>query len=80
MRYRLILYNRSTDDVGGLIDIPGRLLPKVLSLAGIKNAREPGEYSLDAKQVGDIAAVIGFKPDTSRFIYHLEPLKFTLHV
>jgi hypothetical protein len=77
MQFRIILYNRSTDHVGGLIDIPGKFLPQVLAIAAIPNASDPGEYPLDAKQVRDIAAVIGFKPDVSRFEYHLEPLSFT---
>jgi hypothetical protein len=74
MRYRLIFYNRSTDQVGGLIDIPAHFLPQVLALAGIQNANDLGEYPLDPKQVRDIAALIGFRPDISRFTYHLEPL------
>ena len=78
MRYRVIFYNRSTDHVGGLIDIPGRFLPQVLAIAGMRNANEPGEYPLDSKQVRDIAALIGFRPDVSRFEYFLEPLSFTL--
>jgi hypothetical protein len=74
MRYRLIFYNRTTDRVGGLIDIPANLLPQVLALAGIQNASDLGEYPLAPKQVLDIASLIGFKPDVSRFAYHLEPL------
>jgi hypothetical protein len=73
MQYRLIYYNSSTDRVGGVIDIPGRLLPQVLTLAGIQNANDLGEYPLDAKQVRDIATLIGVKADPSRFVYHLEP-------
>ena len=73
MRYRLIFYNRSTDRVGGLIDIAGTSLPQVLAIAGIRNANDPGEYPLDPRQVRDIAALIGFEPDVSRFEYHLEP-------
>ena len=73
MQYRVIFYNRSTDRVGGLIDIPGNLVPQVLALAGIQNANDLGEYPLDATQVRDIAMLIGFKPDLSRFVYHLEP-------
>jgi len=73
MQYRLIFYNRSTDRVGGLIDIPGRLLAQVLTLAGIQNANVLGEYPLDAAQVHNISALVGFKPDPTRFEYHLEP-------
>ena len=74
MRYRLIFYDRSTDRVGGLIDIPAKFLAQVLSIAGIADGSEPGEYPLGPKQVGDIAALIGFRSDVSRFHYHLEPL------
>jgi len=74
MQYRLIFYNRSTDQAGGLIDIPGNLLPQVLALAGIQNANDLGEYPLDPNQVRDIAALIGFNSDVLRFAYHLEPI------
>ena len=77
MRYRLICYNRSTDEVGGLFPIPGRYLARVLKIAGIKNARELGEYPLSDEQIRDIAALVGLKPDPSRFSYHLEPIGFT---
>jgi hypothetical protein len=70
--YRVIFYNRSTDRVGGLIDIPGNLVPQVLTLAGIQNANVLGEYPLDTTQVRDIAMLIGFPLDLSRFVYHLE--------
>ena len=56
------------------IDTPANFLPQVLALAGIQNANELGEYPLDPKQVRDIAALIGFRPDIARFTYHLEPL------
>lgn len=74
MQHRLIFYDRSTDRVGGLIDIPGTLLPQVLAIAGILNADDLGEYPLGPRQVRDIAALVGFEPDVSRFEYHLEPL------
>jgi hypothetical protein len=75
MRYRIIFYDRTTDRVAGLINIPGQLLPRVLTIAGIRNVSELGEYPLAPKKVGDIAALIGFEPDVSRFEYHLEPLE-----
>ena len=75
MRYRLIFYNRTTDRVGGTIDIPGRFLQQVLKIAGITNASELGEYPLGRKEVDDIAALIRFRPDFSRFEYHLEPIE-----
>ena len=74
MRYRLIFYNRSTDEVGGYLDIPPNFLPQVLTLARIQNASDLGEYPLDSKQVFDIANLIGFRPDVAQFKYHLEPV------
>jgi hypothetical protein len=46
-----------------------------LTIAGIRNARELGEYPLEPKKVGDIATLIGFEPNVSQFEYHLEPLE-----
>lgn len=74
MRYRVIFYNRSTDRGGGLIDIPGVYVSRVLKIAGITDPNEPGEYPLVDQQVRAIAALVGFKADLSRFEYHLEPL------
>jgi hypothetical protein len=74
IQYRLIWYNRLTDQVGGLSDIPGRYLPKVLKIAGVNNPRELGELPLSDEQIRDIGALIGLRIDVSRFIYHLEPL------
>jgi len=76
-QYRVISYNRSTDQIGGTFVVPGRHLPSVLKIAGINNARELGEYPLDDQQVRAIAALIGMNTDLSRFVYHLEPLGFT---
>jgi hypothetical protein len=74
MRYRVIFYNRSTDFVEGLIDVPARCIGKVLAIAGIKDSGELGEYPLGQAEMRDIAALVGFEPDLSRFVYHLEPL------
>jgi hypothetical protein len=74
MRYRLICYNRSTDRAGGLIDVPGQYAPRVVKIAGIQNERELGEVELTSEQVRDIAKLIPFRPDLSRFLYHLEPI------
>jgi hypothetical protein len=74
MQYRVIYYNRSTGRVGGLINVPGNLLPQVLTLAGIQNANDLGEYPLNSTQVRDIAMLMKFKIDLSRFTYNLEPM------
>jgi hypothetical protein len=73
LRYRIILYNRTTDKFGVTIDIPDPLLPQVLAIAGIAtSANELGEYALTAQQIRDISSLIGFGADASRFHYHLE--------
>jgi hypothetical protein len=74
MQYRIIYYNRSNDQVGGLVDIPGRYTPQVLTIAGIRNTKELGELPLSDEQIRDIAALIGLRTDLARFVYHLEPI------
>lgn len=76
VRYRVIWYNRTTDRVGGFKDVPGRFLAQVLTIAGIKDALQPGEFPLVAKQANDIANLIGFRADPSRFEYYLEPMEW----
>ena len=74
-RYRIIIYNRTTDHVGGVVDIPRALLTQVLVIAGIATSpNELGEYPLTSEQVRDISSLIGFGADFSRFHYHLEPI------
>ena len=59
-RYRLISYNRTTDRIGGIIDIPAPLLKQVLAIAGIAmSASELGEHALTGEQVRDISSLIG---------------------
>jgi hypothetical protein len=74
MRYRIICYDRTTDRVGGLIDIPGVLLPRVLKIAGVTDRNEPGELPPEPRQIVDIASLVGFRIDLARFEYHLDPL------
>jgi hypothetical protein len=35
MQYRIILYDRATDDAGGIINVPRKQLGPVLAVAGI---------------------------------------------
>ena len=73
--YRIIIYNRTTDRVGGVIDIPAPLLNKVLAIAGIAaTPDEVGEFALSGEQVRDISSLVNFGADFSRFHYHLEPV------
>ena len=58
--YRVIMYERSTDRVGGVIDIPAPLVTQALSTVGISNATELGETELtrcSGPCVGKLASV-----------------------
>jgi hypothetical protein len=74
MQYRIILYDRATEEADGLISIPRKHLGRVLGIAGVSDPNEPGELPLGEDQVGEIAKLIGFAADLSRFHYHLEPI------
>jgi hypothetical protein len=74
MRYRIILYDRATEEADGLISIPRKHLGRVLGIAGVIDPNEPGELPLDEGQIGEIAKLIGFAADVARFHYHLEPI------
>jgi hypothetical protein len=73
-RYRVIMYERSTDRVGGIIDVPPALVPQALSIAGVVNAAEPGETELTGAQARALANLLGFQANVSRYVYHLETL------
>lgn len=75
VQYRIIFYNKLTDQVSGLVSVPGQHLSRVLKMAGIRNSRDLGEHPLDDQQINAIASIIGIRVDPSRFIYHLEPLE-----
>jgi len=72
MRYRIILYDRATDEAEGAISVPRKYLGRLLGIVGIADPHEPGELSLDEAQISEIAKLIGFAADVSRFHYHLE--------
>jgi hypothetical protein len=71
-QHRVMMYERSTDRVGGIIDVPKRLIPQILSIAGIVCAAEPGESELTDKQTRAIARVMNFRADVGGYHYHLE--------
>ena len=72
--YRVIMYERSTDRVGGVIDIPAPLVTQALSTVGISNATELGETELTDAQVRALANLLQFRSNVSRYQYHLETL------
>jgi hypothetical protein len=72
--YRVIMYERTTDRMGGIIDIPATLVPQALSISGINNATELGETELTDAKVRALAKLLQFRSDVSRYQYHLETL------
>ena len=71
-RYRIIMYERTTDHVGGIIDVPTALAVQALAIAGITDANEPGETNLDNIQAIQMAGLLGFRANVARYTYHLE--------
>jgi hypothetical protein len=76
-RYRIIMYDRQTERVGGIIDVPVRLAPQVLSFAGITTPAEPGESELHDRPLRAIANLLSFRSNVGRYLYHLETLVTT---
>jgi hypothetical protein len=76
-QYRVIMYERTTDRVGGIIDVPDALAAQALTIAGVTNATEPGETALDDIQAIQMARLLGFRANVARYIYHLETVLTT---
>ena len=67
-RYRVIMYERTTDQVGGIIDVPAALAVQALAIAGIADADEPGELNSTISRLYRWLDCSGFErtwPDTS---------------
>ena len=73
-RYRVIMYERTTDQVGGIVDVPDALAVQALAIAGVADADEPGETDLDDIQAIQMASLLGFRENVARYIYHLETI------
>ena len=76
-RYRVIIYERTTDHVGGIIDVPAALAVQALAIAAVADADEPGETDLDDIQAIQMARLLGFRANVARYIYHLETVLTT---
>jgi hypothetical protein len=76
-RYRVIMYERTTDHVGGIIDVPDALVVQALRIAGVTDADEPGETDLDDIQAIQMAGLLQFRSNVARYIYHLETVLAT---
>ncbi|MGH7052978.1 MAG: DUF7683 domain-containing protein [Stellaceae bacterium] len=74
MIYRVVTYDCTSERMRGSLIIPPSVLSKVKRIAGFKSQDDGlGEYSLDEDQTQRIAKVLGFRPDTEKFYYYMEP-------
>jgi hypothetical protein len=74
MIYRVVTYDRTTERMKGNMPVPSRLLPKVKEIAGFQPKDDGlGEYLLDDEQTKKISKILGFRPETNRFYYYIEP-------
>lgn len=74
MIYRIVTYDRTSERMKGSLIIPPSVLSKVKRIAGFKPQDDGlGEYPLDEGQTRQVAKVLGFRPDTEKFSYCVEP-------
>ena len=74
MIYRVVTYDRTSEQMKGSLVVPPSVLAKVQKLAGFKRTDDGlGEYPLDEAQTKRIAKILGFRPETDRFYYYVEP-------
>jgi hypothetical protein len=74
MIYRIVSYDRKTEQIKGSLIVPPSVLAKVKKMAGFKPQDDGlGEYLLDDKQTDKIAKRLGFRPEPERFYYYVEP-------
>jgi hypothetical protein len=74
MIYRVVTYDKATERMKGNLPIPPSVVENIKRIAGFGLQDDGlGEYLLDEDQTTRIAAILGFKPETSRFYYYIEP-------
>jgi hypothetical protein len=74
MIYRVVTYDRASGHTQGSLIVPPSVLAGVKKAAGVQ-PRDDGleEYPLDAAQTRQVAKILGFRPETDRFYYYVEP-------
>ena len=74
MIYRVVTYDRVTEQMKGNLPVPPSALQKIKQIAGFQPQDDGlGEYLLDEKQTKDVASIMGFRPEPNRFYYYVEP-------
>lgn len=74
MIYRIVTYDRTTERMKGSLVVPPSVLAKVKKIAGFQPGDDGlGEYPLDEGQTRKIAQILGFRPESERLFYYVEP-------
>jgi hypothetical protein len=74
MIYRVVTYDKTTDRMKGNLPIPPSVLDEIKRIAGFGPQDDGlGEYLLDEQQTRQVARILGFNPEPSRFYYYVEP-------
>jgi hypothetical protein len=74
MIYRVVTYDRTSERMKGSLVVPPGVLAKVKRAAGFGPTDDGlGEYLLDETQIKQVAKILGFRPETDRFYYYVEP-------
>jgi hypothetical protein len=74
MLYRIVTYDRTTEQMKGSLTVPPSGLARVKKIAGFKPQDEGlGDYELDKEQAKQVAKILGFRPEPDRFYYYVEP-------
>ena len=74
MIYRVVTYDRKTEQMRGNLRIPPNMLAEIKRMAGFQPQDDGlGEYPLNEEQTRDIAQILGFRPEPDRFSYYVEP-------
>ena len=74
MLYRIVTYDRTTEQMKGSLVVPPSVLARVKKIAAFKPQDDGlGEYPLDEEQASRVAKILGFSPEPDRFYYYLEP-------
>jgi len=74
MLYRVVTYDRTTEQMKGSLVVPPSVLSRVKKIAGFKPRDDGlGEYPLGDEQTRQVAKILGFRPEPDRFFYYVEP-------
>jgi hypothetical protein len=74
MMYRVVSYDRTTERMNGSLVIPPSVLARVKGIAGFQPQDDDlGEYSLNEEQTRQAANILGFRAESEKFCYQIEP-------